>query len=271
MGHEMRTTPVQRVVTHAPDLKSFYLPREFDVAPGQFVLVWLPEVDEKPFSVSSVGDDYLEITIKAVGPFTRAMMDVVAGQRVGLRGPFGRGFRPAGPALIVGGGCGVAPVRYLAQEMARTGMEFELLLGTRTATELMFRDEYRRAGAWLVTEDGSLGTRGLVTDRLRELLAQGRHGHIFAAGPEGMLLAIRELADQHLLDYQLSFERYMKCGIGICGHCCVDGTGIRMCSEGPILSKRDLAGITDLGMPHRDATGARAGSGPGGGCRTHKS
>ncbi len=264
----MRTVPVQRVLTHAPDLKSFYVPRAFDVAPGQFVLIWLPGIDEKPFSVSSVDDNSLEITIKSVGPFTRAMMDVGVGQRIGLRGPFGRGFRHTGPAVIVGGGCGVAPVRYLAQEMARTGLEFELLLGTRTASELMFRDEYRRAGAWLVTEDGSLGTRGLVTDRLRELLAQGRHEHVFAAGPEGMLLAIRDLADQHLLDYQLSFERYMKCGIGICGHCCVDGTGIRMCSEGPVLSRGDLAGIEDLGLPHRDATGARNRPTPGSGCLT---
>ena len=142
----MRTVLVQRVVAHAPDLKSFYVPRTFDVSPGQFVLVWLHGVDEKPFSISSVDDNSLEITIKSVGPFTRAMMDVGAGQRIGLRGPFGRGFRPAGPAVIVGGGCGVAPVRYLAQEMARTGLEFELLLGTRTASELMFRDEYRRAG-----------------------------------------------------------------------------------------------------------------------------
>ena len=258
MGHEMRTVPVRRVVVHAPDLKSFYLPREFHVAPGQFVLLWLPGVDEKPFSVSGVVDEFLEVTIKAVGPFSRAMMDLAAGQRIGLRGPFGRGFDPAGPAILVGGGCGVAPVRHLAREMARTGLEFELLLGARTATDLMFRDEYRRAGAWLVTEDGSLGTRGLVTDRLRELLAQGRHRHLFAAGPEGMLLAVREIADRHLVDYQLSFERYMKCGIGICGHCSMDGTGIRMCCEGPVLSRQDLAGITDLGLPHRDAAGARA-------------
>jgi len=267
MVHEMRTYQVQRVVTHAPDLKSFYFPRDMDINPGQFVLAWLNGIDEKPFSVSGVDDDYLEITIKAVGPFTNAMMEVSAGQRVGLRGPFGRGFRLAGPALVVGGGCGVAPVRYLAQEMARTGTEFELVLGVRTADELMFRDEYHRAGAWLVTEDGSLGTRGLVTDRLKELLAQGRHSHIFAAGPEGMLLAIRDLAEEHLLDYQLSFERYMKCGVGICGHCAVDGTGIRMCVEGPVLSKKDLEGITDLGIPHRDATGARPGGSPGGGCR----
>ncbi|MFH1530770.1 MAG: dihydroorotate dehydrogenase electron transfer subunit [Pseudomonadota bacterium] len=260
MGHEMCTFPVQRVVTHAPDLKSVYLPREFDVAPGQFVLLWLPGIDEKPFSVSGVTDNFLEITIKSVGPFTRAMMDVEVGQRVGLRGPFGRGFRPVGPAVVVGGGCGVAPVRHLAQVMARTGVEFELVLGARTATDLMFRDEYHRGGAWLVTEDGSLGTRGLVTDRLRELLAQGHCEQVFAAGPEGMLLAVRDLAEEHLLDYQLSFERYMKCGIGICGHCCMDGTGIRMCTEGPILTRRDLAGVTDLGLPHRSATGARAGS-----------
>ena len=253
----MRTLLVQRVITHAPDLKSFYVPREVEVTPGQFVLLWLPGVDEKPFSISGISDEFLEITIKAVGPFTKAMMGVEAGQRIGLRGPFGRGFRAVGPSIIVGGGCGVAPVRLLAQEMARDGTEFALLLGARSAADIMFRDEYERAGALLVTEDGSLGKRGLVTDQLEELIAQGRWEHLYAAGPEGMLLAIRDLADEHLLDYQLSFERYMKCGIGICGHCCMDGTGIRMCTEGPILSKKDLTGVTDLGLPHRDATGAR--------------
>jgi len=253
----MHTVPVARVVTHARDLKSFYLPRDFDVAPGQFVLAWLPDVDEKPFSVSAIVDDFLEITVKAVGPFTRAMMDVSEGTLIGVRGPFGRGFQPAGPAVIVGGGCGVAPVRFLAREMARAGLEFEFLLGVRTAADLMFPDEHRRAGARLVSEDGSLGTRGLVTDRLRELLARERYEHLFAAGPEGMLLAVRDLAEEHLLDYQLSFERYMKCGLGICGHCAMDGTGIRMCCEGPVLSKQDLAGVTDLGLPHRDATGQR--------------
>jgi len=253
----MRTVAVKRVVAHAPDLKSFYLPRRFDVAAGRFVMLWLPGVDEKPFSVSSVLDDLLEITVKAVGPFTRRMMDLAEGGLVGLRGPFGRGFRPASPAVIVGGGCGVAPVRSLAREMAESGLEFELLLGVRTASDLMFADEYRRAGVRLVSEDGSLGSRGLVTDRLRELLSRERYGHLFAAGPEAMLLAVRDLAEEHLLDYQLSFERYMKCGIGLCGHCAMDGTGIRMCCEGPVLSGDDLAGVTDLGLPHRDATGRR--------------
>ncbi|MBM4371935.1 MAG: dihydroorotate dehydrogenase electron transfer subunit [Deltaproteobacteria bacterium] len=258
MAPEMRTRPVRRVVTHAADLKSFLLDRDMDPVPGQFALLWLPGVGEKPFSFSDVGDDFLEITVRAVGPFTRAMMGVVPGDLVGLRGPFGRGFRiGTGPALLAGGGCGIAPLRHLAGEMTRRGVDFEMVLGVRTAEELMFPDDFRAAGAHLMTEDGSLGTRGLVTDRLRELLSLGLHREVFASGPEGMLLAVRDLAEQHLLDWQLSFERYMKCGIGLCGHCAMDGTGIRMCVEGPVLSRSELRGVTDLGLPHRDATGAR--------------
>lgn len=228
-----------------------------NAAPGQFVLLWLPGVDEKPFSVSGVDDAWIEITIKAVGPFTRAMMDVTEGTRLGLRGPFGHGFELRDPAILLGGGCGIAPIRYLADKMDKEKIDFDLLLGVRTKSDLMFCDHYRESDAWLVSDDGSLEHKGLVTDRLAEILKNRPTATIFAAGPEAMLLAIREIANTKGIPYQLSFERYMKCGIGLCGHCAMDGSGIRLCVEGPVLSEEDLQGITDMGLPHRDATGAR--------------
>lgn len=262
MPAEMTTQPVLSVLEHGESLKSFYFQQRFAVEPGQFVLLWLPGVDEKPFSVSDIADGRMEITVKAVGPMTRAMMAVSPGQRIGIRGPFGRGFSPVGPALVIGGGCGAAPVRYLARRLQRDHVACNVVLGARTAADIPFRDEYA-GSATLVTEDGSIGHAGRVTDVLPDMLAQGGYRRACAAGPEGMLLAVRALCEARGLDYELSFERYMKCGVGICGHCAMDGSGLRMCVEGPVLGPRDLLGATDLGRAHRDATGARPASATG--------
>jgi dihydroorotate dehydrogenase electron transfer subunit len=72
-----------------------------------------------------------------------------------------------------------------------------------------------------------------------------------------MLARILEIADERDIDVQLSFERYMKCGIGICGQCCLDGSGIRVCVEGPVLRREEIRETTEIGLPHRDATGTR--------------
>lgn len=258
MSEFMKTYPILDIVTHAADLKSFYLPLlPQPVSPGQFVMLWLPGVDEKPFSVSNILPDRMEITIRAVGPYTTALLQSLPGQYLGVRGPFGNGFTLIDRTLVVGGGCGVAPVRYLAKALEASGMSHRLVVGTRTAQDLMFREEYLHAGTDVATDDGSLGHHGLVTDLVRPLLAQGHYRCLAASGPEPLLLALRQLGLEHNVPVQLSFERYMKCGIGICGQCCMDGSGIRLCVEGPVLSEEQLAGITELGLPHRDATGQR--------------
>src|SRR5512137_2598215 len=99
MSEQMRTWPLREVIVHTEGLKSFRFDRAFDVEPGQFITLWLPGVDEKPFALSGIGPDWLEITIRAVGPFTRRMMDVSPGTWLGLRGPFGKGFRLADRTL----------------------------------------------------------------------------------------------------------------------------------------------------------------------------
>ena len=103
-SHAMRSQPIRQVATHSAELKSFLFEQTFDAEPGQFVMLWIPGLDEKPFSVSDVWDGKIEITAKAVGPFSRALMDCKPGDRLGLRGPFGRGFRPRGRGLVVAGG-----------------------------------------------------------------------------------------------------------------------------------------------------------------------
>ena len=258
MSHEMQTFPLSDVVVHHAGLKSFYFERPFCIEPGQFVTLWLPEVDEKPFSVSDLTDDYLEITVKAVGPFTKELMNRRKGDFIGMRGPFGKGFSLKDDTLLVGGGIGMAPLRFLARALRESGRDYRLIFGIRTAADLPFLDEYRSLpGCTIVSEDGSVGNKGLVTQFMDSVIEEGRIRHISGAGPERMLMAVRDLAESRHLPFELSFERYMKCGIGICGQCCMDGSGLRLCVDGPVLDATKLAQITEIGLPHRTASGHR--------------
>ena len=256
-SHEMHTLPIRQVVTHYEGLKSFTFEQEFEIEPGQFVMVWIPGLDEKPFSVSDVREGVMEITAKAVGPFSRALMDCRPGDRLGLRGPFGRGFRLRDRGVVVGGGMGIAPLRYLVHRLEAEGHGCSILLGGRTAREVMFVGDFSRLGAQVATDDGSLGRQCLVTSLVEKQCREEPVEIIYGCGPEPMLVALKKLADRMGIDYQLSLERHMKCGIGICGSCCVDGSGICICREGPVLDKAQLDQVTDFGLPHRDATGAR--------------
>jgi dihydroorotate dehydrogenase electron transfer subunit len=204
-----------------------------------------------------VQDGQIEITIKAFGPFSQALMACQPGDCLGLRGPFGRGFRPRGRGLIVGGGIGIAPLRYLAHRLKREGLEFKTVLGGRTAVDLMFASDFASLGAHFATDDGSFGEKGFVLPLAERLCQQETFEVIYGCGPEPMLVALKKLAEKSNCDCQLSLERHMKCGIGICGSCCVDGSGLCICREGPVLDRAELDRVTDLGLPHRDATGAR--------------
>ena len=259
MSDLMQTFPIKKIVEHGPGVKSFYFERMMDARAGQFVNVWLPGVDEKPYSVSALGEDWLEISVKAYGPFSSALMDLKVGQRLGIRGPFGRGFTYHDHALLIGGGIGIAPLRLLAHELSTQGLRFVSLLGAATDYELIFLDDFKECSAncYVTTEDGSAGQKGLVTDDLIEIIEKEKIEFVYAAGPEIMFVKIRELIDPLGIPYEFCMERYMKCGIGICGQCVLDDSGVRVCVEGPVFNQDDLKEVSELGMIHRDASGRR--------------
>lgn len=253
----LRAMRILRVIEHSPDTRSFVLPAPFLASlPGQFVFAWLPGQGEKPFSISEHYDGELELTVKALGPFSRAMMGLEPGDLLGIRGPYGSHFEVSGHAVLLGGGIGIAPIRFLAHQLERAGRSAAILLGARNVEEHVFIDDFERLGARFATDDGSFGHHGLVTDLLHDLpMVSGTT--LCACGPEPMLVGVRRIASDLELGLQLSLERYMKCGLGICGQCCMDGSGVRCCVEGPVLDARQLAGVTELGQPHRDSTGRR--------------
>jgi dihydroorotate dehydrogenase electron transfer subunit len=225
--------------------RTLTLDLQLHATPGQFVMLWLPRFDEKPFSL--VAANPVTVMVTAVGPFTRLVHELQVGDRIWVRGPFGQGFQlPSAVAspVLVGGGYGVAPLFWLAQEAAgRSAAVITTLIGARTAADLLYTDRFEALAAtdtrhrlMLATEDGSRGVRGRVTDLLAPLLdAEGdyRPDALYACGPHGMLQALQRLAVRHALPAQLSWEAYMRCAIGICGAC--EHQGALLCLDGPVL------------------------------------
>jgi len=232
--------------------RSFVLDGSLDAAPGQFVMAWLPGVDEKPFSLAHA--DPVTLTVAAVGPFSRALHDLTVGDRIWLRGPLGRGYRlpgvspeaagtPPGSALehalLIGGGYGVAPLRFLAERLLASGYAVSMIIGARSAADFLLVDAFRAMDVplWLATEDGSAGLRGLATDAIEAALAAtpSETVMVYACGPTGMLRAIAAVCGASRLPAQLSWEAHMRCGIGLCGSCEV-GDGWLTCLDGPVFS-----------------------------------
>ncbi|GAB4305245.1 MAG: dihydroorotate dehydrogenase electron transfer subunit [Promethearchaeota archaeon] len=233
--------------------------------PGQFVMVWIPGVDEIPLSVSDVADDEWQVTVKEVGEATKALRRSPVGSKLGVRGPFGNGFELRGEApLLCGGGVGAAPLLLLARRFVERGVEPRVVLAAPNERELLFLERFEtweRAGRlqlYCSTDDGSRGFCGLAHECLAEALdAAGNCDGIFACGPEAMLVATMRLAAERELPFQASLERVMRCGMGLCGLCVLDSTGARVCTEGPVFTGEELKGIADFGSHARDLSGKK--------------
>jgi dihydroorotate dehydrogenase electron transfer subunit len=213
--------------------------RPLPAQPGQFVMLWLPGVDEKPFSIG--GDDPLALTIVAVGPFTQAVQGLQVGDRLWVRGPLGQGYTIAGRRLLlVGGGYGVAPLRFLAARALAQGCDVAVCIGARTADDLLLADDFAAlsvsapVAVHLATEDGSRGERGLVTAPLARELAAWRPDGVYACGPTPMLEAVERLCAATGVPCQLSWEAHMRCGQGVCGSCECRRPGWLACVDGPV-------------------------------------
>ena len=190
----------------------------------------------------------LHILYKTVGLGTRHLAALPVGTELPVLGPIGRPFPldPAGVPYLIGGGYGVAPLWFLASRLPRKGI---LFVGGRTAADILETDRFAEAG-WevrIATQDGSLGTQGLVTAPLDAALAGKPRAELYACGPDGMLRAVGERAIAAGLKGWLSLDKHMVCGVGACLACVqkirrADGaeTLARVCVDGPVFESREI-------------------------------
>ena len=244
---------IQEVVSETPLIRSFRLDKQLDPAPGQYVMVWIRGVDEIPMSFS--GPD--TITVQSVGEATKALFSLGAGCSIGLRGPLGNGFKLRGEnILLIGGGVGTAPLAFLGEQAKKANVKVTSLLGFRSKDDLILLDRFDALGDTIITtDDGSMGIHGRVATGL-ERLDPAEFSQIYLCGPEMMMLDIISRNQRHAAKIQACINRYFKCAIGICGSCCLDPSGTRICVEGPVVMADSLL-ESEFGKYKRGPSGGK--------------
>ena len=251
-----------QITEESPSVRTFFFDFEFEnIEPGQFVMVWIRGIDEVPMGLSRKNS----ITVQKVGEATSKLFELKEGDSFGLRGPFGKGFSlplQDEKVLIIAGGVGAAPLSPYAEAAHAMGSEVHTVLGARTADDLLFEERFAEAGkVHISTDDGSKGAKGFVTDVLKGL-DLSEYDKIAVCGPEIMMSSVFRLLEKKpeekslLEKAEFSLHRYFKCGIGVCGACCIDKSGLRVCKEGPVFSGRQLQD-SEIGKYSRDASGRR--------------
>lgn len=217
---------------------------DIDAQPGQFVMVWLPNIGEKPFSIASF--EPFGLLVVDAGPFSHALHGLKTGDSLWTKGPLGQGFSLMGDRLLlVGGGYGSAPLLPLARAARLQEKQVEVCLGAQNQHGLLLTEAFINAGCQVscATEDGSWGSHGLVTVIMEQAIQTSEFDMLYACGPVGMLSALAQICRRYRLDYQLSWEAHMRCGMGLCGSCEVPQKydsalpeGWLACYDGPVFS-----------------------------------
>ena len=249
-ANTLRATRIFSVKTESPTTKTFTFKDRLcaKAKPGQFLMLWIPRVDEIPLSIMNTEDWQVSVTVKAVGDATRHLHCMKKGETVGVRGPFGNSFTENhSRVLLVGGGTGIAPLLFLAKELAVKAERLAFVIGAKTKNELLFLTQLEalctEQSIIAATEDGSYGVKCLATEPLDKLLIEEKFDLVYACGPEPMLRQVFDLTEKHGIPLEVSLERLMRCGIGLCGSCMVGK--YRVCKDGPVFSSQQLREVKD--------------------------
>jgi dihydroorotate dehydrogenase electron transfer subunit len=254
----LRTARIESVKTENQTTKTYTFtdPRCAKAKPGQFLMLWIPSIDEIPLSIMNTEDNRVSVTVKAIGDATRHLHSLAQGDTVGVRGPFGNHFTPnSGNVLLIAGGTGTAPLLFLAKQLAVKAKRLAFIIGAKTRNELLFLNQLEplcTEPPTATTEDGTYGLKCLATQPLETLLEKAKFNMVYACGPELMTRQTFNLAEKHHVPLEASLERLMRCGIGICGSCMIGK--YRVCKDGPVFNStrlrqvKDELGISKLGF-----------------------
>jgi len=264
--NRLRIVKIQEVKKESPTVKTFTFQDKLcaKAKPGQFVMVWIPGVDEIPMSLSTISPrGFTSIAVADVGEATGALHQRKRGDILGVRGPYGNGFTlSSGNIMIVGGGTGLVPLMPLTEKIVGLTTKITFLLGAKTKNELLFLDRIEhmlsevKAEIVATTEDGSYGQKGVITDQAEQKMAKERFNMIYACGPEQMMYKMFLLAERYGTPLQASLERIMRCAIGLCGSCVIGK--LRVCKDGPVLTSEQLRMVKEeFGRFKRDFQGRK--------------
>ena len=210
-------------------------------ASGQFVNILIDGLYlRRPISVCDYSDGKLTLIYKVVGKGTEIMSTYTAGKELDILVGLGNGYnleKSGDTPLLIGGGVGVPPMYNLCKKLVAQGKKVTVILGFNSREDVFFEEEFKSLGAevFITTADGSYGTRGFVTDAMKDI----DYSYFFTCGPEPMFKAIEAVAKT---SGQYSFEERMGCGFGACMGCsCKTKYGNkRICKDGPVLEREEI-------------------------------
>ncbi len=182
---------IESITEHSPEIKSFVI-RNSRIADayksGMFVILWLPDIDFLPMSISSVNEDFIEITVKKIGEGTSKLFDLVEGDSIGIRGPFGNSFNyeDSKNILVVGGGMGIAALTTLVKTLKQNKANVQVAIGAKDEDSLIFAERLLELipNTMCTTDDGSFGKKCVVTDPVDDLINKENFDLIVTCGPE---------------------------------------------------------------------------------------
>jgi dihydroorotate dehydrogenase electron transfer subunit len=226
--------------------------------PGQFIHVLIPQGSglllRRPFTIYTVEGDQITMLYQLIGEGTNVLSSLKWGDSIRVLGPLGNTFEISStpnPAIIVGGGAGIASLMLLAVALREGGLYTLGLVGSMNQARLLSVEDLKSIGVetHIATDDGSVGHHGFVTELLTHILETHELPNpiIYACGPDGMLRAVTKVGLDYHIPTQLAMENRMGCALGVCLGCVCkvqmpDG-GFeyqRVCTEGPVFNAEDV-------------------------------
>jgi dihydroorotate dehydrogenase electron transfer subunit len=253
---------IEKVIDETPTVRTLVFSDSImpNVLPGQFAMVWIPGINELPMSVMiSKESGKAAFTVRKHGLASTGLFNIKVGEQIGIRGPYGNAFDiKQGKLLLVGGGTGLVPMMRLLTHVKSTD-DVTILIGAKSKDEVFFEDlanqllQNNSHNVIVCTDDGSYGEKGFVTDIVEKLVNESHFDGVYTCGPEKMMYKTVQSAHSRGMFVQASLERMMKCGVGICGSCCV-GEDLA-CKDGTIFDGNHLSKNKEFGNSHRNKAG----------------
>jgi len=253
---------VEKVIDETPTVRTLVFSDEVmsNVLPGQFAMVWIPGINELPMSIMIASEPgKAAFTVRKHGPASTGLFNVKVGDKIGVRGPYGNTFDlKEGKLLLVGGGTGLVTMMRLLKFVKPTD-DVTVLIGAKTKDEVFFEDltnsllEKNPHKVLISTDDGSYGEKGFVTDLVEKLVSETHYDGVYVCGPEIMMQKTVQSAYSRNIFVEASLERMMKCGVGICGSCCVGEELV--CKDGTVFDGDYLSQNKEFGIYHRNKAG----------------
>jgi dihydroorotate dehydrogenase electron transfer subunit len=266
----LRFVRVKKVIEETPTIRTIVFEDEYSIASmrGQYLMVWIPQIEELPMSVgieSVEGRKFAAVTVRKYGLGSTALYHKQEGEYIGIRGPYGNYFsipENLTNALLIGGGTGLVPLVRLFSDLLHERIQTSLIIGAKTRVEVLFEHRVQKLLAdnnlndnnvAFSTDDGTYGSKGSTVDLAESILVSKRFEIMYTCGPELMMKGVQKLGERFSIPVEASIERYMKCAIGICGSCCINDKLV--CQDGTIFDSNSLRKLTEFGVSYRDKTG----------------